>query len=79
MRKSEVLGLQWADIDFSHNTLNIRERLRAAERGPNKGLIITDDTKPPSGTRSLLMTKKVKKALLTLRNQVIKEFGFFPK
>ncbi|MCZ4369359.1 hypothetical protein O3Q50_05405 [Enterococcus lactis] len=28
LRKSEALGLQWADIDFSQNTLNInRERL----------------------------------------------------
>ena len=80
LRKSEVLGLQWADIDFSQNTLNInRERLGAAEKGPNKGLIITDDTKTPSGTRSLPMTKRVKKALLTLRNQVIKKFGFLPE
>ncbi|EMF0437065.1 site-specific integrase, partial [Enterococcus hirae] len=80
LRKSEALGLQWADIDFSQNTLNInRERLGAAEKGPNKGLIITDDTKTPSGTRSLPMTKRVKKALLTLRNQVIKKFGFLPE
>ncbi|MCO7396484.1 hypothetical protein O3Q50_05410 [Enterococcus lactis] len=42
-------------------------------------MIITDDTKTPSGTRSLPMTKRVKKALLTLRNQVIKEFGFYLK
>ncbi|MCS5464187.1 hypothetical protein NWO25_00345 [Enterococcus lactis] len=37
LRKSEALGLQWADIDFSQNTLNInRERLGAAEKDLTK-------------------------------------------
>lgn len=80
LRKSEVLGLQWNDIDFNEGILHVnRERLGAAEKGENIGLIITDETKTPSGTRSMPMTNRVKKALLTLRNMVIKEFGYLPE
>ncbi|MBX4224049.1 site-specific integrase, partial [Enterococcus faecium] len=37
LRKSEALGLQWADIDFSQNTLNInRERLGLLKKALTK-------------------------------------------
>lgn len=64
LRKSEVMGLQWQDIDFGGNMISIeRERLGAIEKGENVNAIITDDPKTPAGVRSMPMTKRSKQAL----------------
>lgn len=79
LRKAEVLGLQWKDIDFTNKTVDVvRERLLAAETGENKGAIITDDTKTPSGVRQLPLSKISFNALLTFRNHILKTFGELP-
>jgi len=79
LRKGEVLGLQWQDIDFSKNEIHVvRERLTAAEKKENSDKIITDDTKTYSSKRTLPMTTRSKTALLTFRNHIIATFGTLP-
>lgn len=79
LRKSEVMGLQWQDIDFSNSTIDIvRQRLGAAEKKENVGKVITDDVKTSSSVRDMPMTKRTKNALLTFRNQILNIFGDFP-
>lgn len=79
LRKAEVMGLRWDDIDFSNKMIRIeRERLGAAEKGENKGLIITDDPKTPSGIRELPLTPLSINALLTYRNHILKTFDKLP-
>lgn len=78
LRKSEVMGLQWQDIDFGGNMISIeRERLGAVEKGENVNAIITDDPKTPAGVRSMPMTKRSKQALLAFRNHILNIFGTF--
>lgn len=79
LRKSEVMGLQWQDIDFGGNMISIeRERLGSVEKGLNINAIITDDPKTPAGIRSMPMTKRSKQALLAFRNHILNTFGTFP-
>lgn len=79
LRKSEVLGLQWQDIDFAKGTISInRQRLGAAEKGENKGMVITDDPKTFSSRRTVPMLSQVKTALLTFRNHILQRFQTIP-
>lgn len=79
LRRSEVSGLQWQDIDFSKNTVSIkRQRLDAAEKRENAGAIITDSPKTNSSIRDLPMMTEVKTALLTFSNYILQKFGEYP-
>ena len=79
LRKSEVMGLQWQDIDFGGNTISIeRERLGAIEKGENVNAIITDDPKTPAGVRSMPMTKRSKQAPACLQKSYLKHLWYLP-
>lgn len=78
LRKGEVLGLVWDDIDFKNNIIKIRRtRVFAAERY-EKWTYVVDEPKTPSSVRDLPMTKRMKNALLAYHNHVIKLFGRLP-
>lgn len=64
LRRSEVLGLKWKDIDFENNMVYInRSRVMAGNA------IIDKDTKTASSRRALLLMPVVKEYLLELRQK----------
>lgn len=76
LRKGEVLGAQWSDVDFSKSYISIaRERLLAAEKGEE---FITDDPKTSSGVRPLPITQRTKQGLLSYRNYMLSTFRELP-
>lgn len=79
LRKSEVMALRWQDIDFSKKTVTIsKARLYRKEKGELKNAIIIDDTKTPSGERTIPLTQRALSAFLEYRNLLIKTFGSLP-
>jgi integrase len=70
LRRSEILGLQWQDVDLKSDPaeLNIR-------RGRTGGTLETTPPKTRQGYRILPLTEEIGKLLKSLRTQVIKEFG----
>lgn len=67
MRRSEILGLQWADFDFEHGTLHIRRSRREARvfnaDGTSHRELDTYATKNPSSARKLILGPLVTAAL----------------
>lgn len=67
MRRSEILGLQWADFDFEHGTLHIRRSRREARvfdaDGTSHRRLDTYATKNPSSARKLILGPLVTAAL----------------
>lgn len=61
MRRSEVLGLKWKNVDFFNKQFTIKETLQQGEGGD-----YTDTTKTESSYRTLPMTDKV---FAVLQNQ----------
>lgn len=55
MRRGEVLGLEWSDIDFKNNVLSIN---RTSQYTNEKG-IYTDDVKTASSRRSMKLSGEV--------------------
>lgn len=65
LRKGEAMALQWQDIDFAENTIDINKtRLYRAEVGDNVNQIIVDDPKFPASNRKLFMTERLRDALI---------------
>lgn len=65
MRVGEVTGLQWKDIDFENNLINVNRTLVYYSKGKglsNKYAINTPKTR--AGKRTIPMMKKVKDALI---------------
>lgn len=63
MRVGEVTGLQWDDLDFENNIININKTLVYYSKG--KGLSLKyaiNTTKTEAGKRKIPMTSEVKKA-----------------
>ena len=64
MRRGELLGLEWSDIDFNNQTINIhRSSLYLAERG-----VFEDDTKNASSNRVIKAPVTAIKSLRSLRS-----------
>lgn len=59
LRRGELLGLEWKDIDFEHNTIHIR---RSSLYLPNKG-IFEDTTKNETSKRSFNVSGEIMKDL----------------
>lgn len=59
MRKGEVTGLRWCDIDFDGNRLYIRQQV-----GRCDGEMRTGDTKTSAGRRDVYLTPEIKTELL---------------
>jgi len=65
MRVGEVTCLQWDDLDFENNIINVDKTLVYYSKG--KGLSLRyaiNTTKTEAGTRKIPMTSEVKKAFL---------------
>ncbi|MCD4781731.1 MAG: site-specific integrase [Candidatus Omnitrophica bacterium] len=65
MRKSELLGLQWGDIDWNSNTIYVRRSIHWETRkhvGEGK-LWRFDSPKTRNSIRAIIMTPKMKEAL----------------
>lgn len=59
MRRGEVLGLSWQDVDFAQNLLHVRQQLQRAEGGLQLGLL-----KSKASKRDLPLLGMVRDALL---------------
>jgi len=68
MRKGEILGLQWKDIDFNKNIININKQLSRVknynENIKSKTILkIIYNTKTDNSTRAIPITNDIKKLL----------------
>ena len=62
MRRGEVLGLQWQDIDFTTNVIHVTRQLQRID-----GALATGPVKTSSGRRDLPLLPHIREALLTMR------------
>lgn len=60
MRKGEVLGLRWSDIDFEHDLIQVDQQVQRID-----GQLRVGPVKTSAGRRTLPLVPKVKAALLT--------------
>ena len=65
MRRGEILGLKWSDIDFANKTIRVQRPLAYI---PKKGYIITS-TKTRKSNRIVLISDMVVNELLNYRKQ----------
>lgn len=68
MRKGEILGLRWKDIDFEKNTLSVRQTFARAEKGHD-----FQEPKSSSGLRSIALPPGTMEALRLHKVQQAKE------
>lgn len=64
LRRSEVMGLRWCDVDFKNNTVTIQHT-----RVLNKTVVVKDKTKNTSSNRIYPLLDEVKTTLLKLQNE----------
>lgn len=66
MRRGEIFGLKWKDIDFKNNLLSIR---RTLQRIKNKGYVLRDATKTDGSRRTIALTDSVIQLLKQIQQQ----------
>ncbi len=64
LRRSEVLGLKWHNVDFENGTIWIRETLQQCTKDITGESNYTSETKTESSNRTLPMTQQVREVLL---------------
>lgn len=64
LRRSEVLGLKWHNIDFENGTIWIRETLQQCTKEITGDCNYTSETKTESSNRTLPMTPQVREVLM---------------
>lgn len=69
MRKGEILGLQWDDIDFKNNIISVNKQLSrlkdySENRKSKTKLCIQYNTKTSNSTREIIMLDYIKKLLM---------------
>lgn len=72
LRKSEVLGLRWQDIDFEKNTITIQHTIVK-----NKTIVEKDSTKTENSHAVMFLMEDVKKVLLNLKTKEAEHREFF--
>lgn len=72
LRRSEVLGLQWHDLDFEQRTLTVA-RGRVQIGGTKR--VDVDDPKTRNGFRTLPLPTRILEALRSLRQDHMQRFG----
>jgi integrase len=65
LRRGEVLGLRWCDLDFDDNTIRIRQQIQRVGRGE----LLIGPTKTRMGQRDLPMVSEVRGVLADFRVQ----------
>ena len=74
LRKSEALGLKWADLDFTTSTVTIKRSIREVTvtqaDGTRKTTVVEGDPKTNSSRRTLVLTQPVLEALMRHRNPI---------
>lgn len=73
LRRSEILGIKWADINFSNDTLVIRNTVKTV----NGTIIEEENTKNETSRRVLPLLPNIKKHLLMLKNRQREEKLFY--
>lgn len=53
MRRGELLGLQWKDVDFDHGMLNVRRQLRPGPRGRGELAVLKSSAKTGKPSRKV--------------------------
>lgn len=64
LRRGEVCGLRWTDIDFDEQTLKVRESRVSVD-----GEVVTEDPKTHAGKRTLPLTEELTKVLARARRR----------
>lgn len=72
LRRSEVLGLKWHNVDFENETIWIRETLQQSTKELSGESNYTSTTKTESSNRTLPMIPKVKQLLLEQKERQMK-------
>lgn len=62
LRRGEVLGLRWCDVDFEHDELHIRQQLQRLQQGLSIGPV-----KTAAGERDFHLVSTVREALFARR------------
>jgi integrase len=70
MRRGEIFGLKWKDIDFENQLLSIR---RTLQRIKNKGYQLREATKTDGSRRSIALTDSVIQLLKQIQHQQEKD------
>lgn len=73
LRRSEVLGLKWQNIDFENETIWIREPLQQSTKAICGQSNYTSEPKTEISNRTLPMTTQIKQALLQQKKSKRKE------
>ena len=71
MRRGEVLGLHWEDVDLDARTLTVRRRVNRVGKG--LGLIVRDGAKSDSGVRTVVLPQLVVQALRAHRSHQLED------
>lgn len=69
LRRSEVVGLKWSVIDFINKTILINHTVTQMTQNHTNKLIIKDNTKTKSSTRTLPLLPAVESYLLKLKEK----------
>lgn len=76
LRRSEVLGLKWHNVDFENETIWIRETLQQSTKELSGESNYTSTTKTESSNRTLPMIPKVKQLLLEQKERQMRNKEF---
>ena len=74
LRKGELRGLTWSNIDFKNKTLSVKKQI--TDRGGTVKSFQFSTPKTKSSIRTLPLNKVLLNDLITLKNEVSKEYGF---
>ena len=69
LRRSEALGVSWANIDFENKLIYIRQKVVTVSRGGKNVTVVSDEMKNDSSRRTLPLIPEVEKILLEHRNK----------
>lgn len=69
MRRSEIMGLQWSDINFEKKYIRVQHTLHYVGEKGDHHLLFSDVAKSNRSTRSLPLLKPIEKMLLRIKEE----------
>ncbi len=69
MRRGEVCGLRWSDVDLDAAVLNVRQQLNVVRGQPDGGLVFSEWTKTERGQRTIALDAGTVAVLKTLKRR----------